>query len=138
MMNFKIHKGFTLIEVLLALLVSSMLLVPLFSLYNIVVQQVVVRSQRIQAMLVAKHFLFEARKQAGTEKSFTLEQVNENFNGTLRYERTTISMDYVFAPHQMMKELITISWKQFGTIYRDQLVTYMYAPEMPKKSEDSS
>ncbi len=138
MMNIKVRDGFTLIEVLLALLVTGTVLVPLFFLYNNVVHHVAGRSYQMQSMFISKQFLFTARKQAGTERTFELQEYDQEHDMRLQYSRIMIGEQSAFAPYQMMKEVVTVTWKQFGQTKQEQLVAYMYAPKPPEKKTEGA
>ena len=63
MMHFKNHKrGFTLIEVMMAMMIAALTLTPIFLMYTMIMRRVSKSSRAYEYIILCKNFLSEARQ----------------------------------------------------------------------------
>lgn len=136
MMNIKNHNGFTLVETLVALLITAIIFVPLFSLFNSVIFSVGLQSARIEKILYAKEFLHQSQILAKQEQSFTAQETSDPQKGILRYERKPVQTPSVFGSQtHLVREEVTISWQKLGKQKSETLVTFMFVPNQKEQHE---
>jgi len=137
MMNLKGHKGcnsgFMLMEILMALTVVSMLVVPVFSLIrNALFVSARYRDQK-NILIVMKNFMMEktykAKTQGKKEKSVEQKRLKEPM-GILKYTRSQVKNIGPFK--SISKEQLKHLWLQkvegsFGD-RKDRIVSFLYKP----------
>jgi prepilin-type N-terminal cleavage/methylation domain-containing protein len=136
-MSFRNRSGFTLVEVMLAMMIAGMVLTPIFLMYSTIMQRVNKSSRGYEMLLLCTNFLHEARqKQESAAQDFSLEKKEIDFDATLTYSLgkgvpQTSSLKSLQGLHQ---EVVTISWQENGQKKQDQLVAFVYkTPEQKKK-----
>jgi prepilin-type N-terminal cleavage/methylation domain-containing protein len=148
MMYFKNHKffllsndatvrGFTLIEVMLALVIAASTLVPIFLMFSTILQRVNKSSRKYEMCLLAKNFLSEARqKQEVDAQHFSLEKKEIDFDATLSYalEKEVSQSSALKSLPGLHPEIVTVSWQENGQKKQEQLVTFVYKKPEQKKS----
>ena len=153
MMHFKNHKhgyalradqgfaqradqGFTIIETVLALVITGLILTPVFILHGALLQRVNRSSRSFNALLAGKHFLYEARqKQEPEAQTFLLEKIDDESGAKLHYELQA-GLDKKSPLHSCVglhKETVTIKWTEQGQSRQEKLVTFVYKQPEQKK-----
>ena len=117
MMHFKNHKyGFTLIEVLFAMMIASLTLTPFFSMLATVLSRVNKASRAYDYSLLCKNFLYEARqKQEPDAQEFSLEKKEIEFDASLTYflDKDVDVKSTLKSIQGLHKETVTISWEKY-------------------------
>ena len=138
MIHFKNHKsGFTLIEVMLALMIVAFALTPVFSLLTTVMQRVRSSAVKYSWIVMAKNVLYEAhQKQDPTAQTFSLEKQEIDFDGMLTYslEKEVNQKSSLKGLQGLHPEKVVISWTELGQKKRQQLVSFVYKKPEQKKS----
>lgn len=137
MIHSKKHKcGFTLVEVMLAMMIAGLVLSPIFSIFASVLQRVNKSSRRYDIAILCKNFLYEARqKQEPEAHEFSLEKKEIAFDATLTYslEKGISQTSSLKSLQGLHKETVTISWQENGQKKQDQLIAFVYKKPEQKK-----
>lgn len=137
MIHSKNHKsGFTLIEVMLAMMIAALTLTPVFMMYAAIIARVGKSSRAYEYILLCKNFLSEARqKQEAEAQEFSLEKKDVDFDAMLTYSlEKGISQTSVFKSLQgIHREIITVSWQENGQKKQEQLIAFVYKKPEQKK-----
>lgn len=137
MMRSKNHnKGFTLIEVMMAMMIASLTLAPIFLMFTAIIRQVNKSSRAYDYSLVGKNFLYEARqKQEPEAQDFSLEKKETEFDTTLAYSlnKGVGEQSALKALQGLHRETVTISWQENGQQKQDKLVAFVYKKPEQKK-----
>ncbi|HLC06570.1 MAG TPA: type II secretion system protein [Candidatus Babeliales bacterium] len=138
MIHFKNHKrGFTLIECLLAMMITGLALTPIFILHSMIMQRVGRSSRKYDFIVLCKNVLYEARqKQEPEAQSFSFEKKEVDFDTTLTYslEKGIDQKSSLALLSGLHKEVVNISWTEAGQKKQEQLVTFVYKKPEQKKS----
>jgi prepilin-type N-terminal cleavage/methylation domain-containing protein len=137
MIHFKSHKrGFTLIEVMFAVMIMGIALTPISLIYSLVVRRVSSSSRSYNLLLLCKNFLQEAhQKQEWNAQTFSLEKKEVDFDVTLTYslEKGVDQKSSLLSVQNLHREVVTISWKEDGRPHQEQLVAFVYKKPEQKK-----
>ena len=137
MMHFKSHKiGFTLVEVMLAMMIAALTLTPIFLMYATIIRGVNKSSRAYDYIIVCKNFLNEARqKQEPNAQSFSLEKKETDFDATLTYslDKGVGQASALKSLQGLHREKVTISWQEDGRKKEEHLVAFMYKKPEQKK-----
>jgi prepilin-type N-terminal cleavage/methylation domain-containing protein len=129
--------GFTLIEVMLAMMIAALTLAPVFLTFTMIIRQVNKSSRAYDYILLCKNFLNEARqKQESEAQEFSLEKKEIDFDATLSYflEKGVSQTSVLKTLQGLHKEVVTVSWKENGQKKEEQLVAFVYKkPEQKKR-----
>jgi prepilin-type N-terminal cleavage/methylation domain-containing protein len=135
MMHSKKHKGgFTLIEVVLALMITALTLTPIFIMHGTIVQRVFKSSRAFDVIMYCKELLYFARqKQEAGAQEFSLEKPIVDFDGTRTYrlEKGIDQKSSLASIEGLHKEFVTMSWTEQGQKKHEQLVTFVYKKPAP-------
>ena|SRR3989304_7621371 len=132
MIHFK-NDGFSLIEVMLAITIMGLMLVPLFLLENTVVDNVSTMALRFRQALSAQNFLYEARRsQLATTTKFNLEKKDEALPFIFQYTLAPLPTHSAFKKNRnLYSETVTVSeHRKKGE--KQKLVTIQFKP--PKEA----
>lgn len=130
------NKGFTLIEVMMAMMIASLTLAPIFLMFTAIIRQVNKSSRAYDYSLVGKNFLYEARqKQEPEAQDFSLEKKETEFDTTLAYSlnKGVGEQSALKALQGLHRETVTISWQENGQQKQDKLVAFVYKKPEQKK-----
>ncbi len=128
--------GFTLVEVMLAMMIAALTFTPVFMMYTAIIRRVSKSSRAYEYILLCKNFLSEARqKQEPEAQDFSLEKKEIDFDATLTYSLDKgVSQASVFKSLQgLHKETVTVSWQENGQKKQEQLVAFIYKKPEQKK-----
>lgn len=128
--------GFTLIEVMLAMMIAALTFAPIFMTYSMILRRLGQSSRAYDYILLCKNFLNEARqKQEPEAQDFSLEKKEIDFDATLTYSLDKgVSQSSVFNALQgIHREVVTITWQQSGQKKEEQLVAFVYKKPEQKK-----
>ena len=128
--------GFTLVEVMLAMMIMALVLPPIFSIFGTVLQRVNKSSRRYDLTLLCKNFLYEARqKQEPDAQEFSLEKKETAFDGALTYslEKGVSQASSLKSLQGLHREVVTISWQENDQKKEDQLIAFVYKKPEQKK-----
>ena len=144
MMHFKNRRtlnqffpGFTLIEVMLAMMIAALTLAPVFLTYTMIIRQVNKSSRAYDYLILCKNFLSEARqKQEPEAQEFSLEKKDIDFDATLTYSlKKGVSQTSAFkALPGIHQEIVIVSWQESGQKKEEELVAFVYKKPEQKKS----
>lgn len=129
-------RGFTLIEVMMAMMIASLTLTPLFMIFSTILRRVNKSSQAYDYSLVCKNFLYEARqKQESEAQDFSLEKKEVEFDATLSYalEKSVPQGSKLKDLQGLHREIVTITFTQDGQKKQDNLVAFVYKKLEQKK-----
>jgi len=130
------NQGFTLIEVMMAMMIASLTLAPIFLMFTAIIRQVNKSSRAYDYSLVGKNFLYEARqKQEPEAQDFSLEKKETEFDTTLAYSlnKGVGEQSALKALQGLHRETVTISWQENGQKKQDKLVAFVYKKPEQKK-----
>jgi prepilin-type N-terminal cleavage/methylation domain-containing protein len=137
MMHFKnLKPGFTLIEVMLAMMIAALTFTPVFMMYAAIIRRVSTSSRNYEYLLLCKNFLNEARqKQEAGAQDFSLEKKEIDFDATLTYslEKGVPQKSTLKDLQGLHKELVTVSWQENGQKKQEQLIAFVYKKPEQKK-----
>lgn len=133
MMHFKQHKqGFTLIEVLLALSVASIVLIPVFTVQGRIIKQIVLYADQLQALFFGQSFFNEQRLEALINKNDPYARAEKKIvqpELTLTYVRkkaepgsSLTKLDNIYL------EQTTIQWTDIDGPQQEMLVSCLFQP----------
>lgn len=128
-------RGFTLMETMLALVIVSMVLTPVFLLFSAIVQRMNRSSHRLYAVIAAEQLLFEARQGQEAAHTFSVEKKLENSDLQLFYALTQVAeqKSSLASYKGLHKEIVTVTWMEMGKKQTEKLVTFVYKkPEQQK------
>lgn len=126
--------SFSLIEVMFALAIFAIMMVPIFTLQNNLIRTVGSMAGRIARFIAAEQLLWTARqKQPINAREFTLAKKDESrFKANLSYKlaplAATASLNNIKG---LCKEEVTIDWLENGRKKNERLITFVYRPEAP-------
>lgn len=125
------RKGFTLVEVMLAIAIIGMLLTPMLFLEQLILGQSWRVSSRFHRFSLAQKFLYDAReKQPIGATQFSLETRENDPPVTLVYRiesvEKTSSLSSVAG---LYNERVTLSWRENDLTKNQALVTFQFYPE---------
>lgn len=128
MLHFKNRSGFGLPEAMIAITVIAFVLTPIFALQVRLYRLAAESSARLDRLLLAKKFLYEARmEQEGDEKEFTLEESHFLPRTELRYELRPAQKNPAFKNIPgLFTEQVIIEWEEGGVPKTDRLATLLY------------
>ena len=130
-MHLKNHKGFTLLETVIALAVASIVLIPLFVLQGTMLERVSQASTQLQRLFFAKDFLYQSCKENQTEKS-TADTVKKDKNNddpktVIQYNKQKPLSKSLFKEYDgLMSESVGYTWQWQGKDYTDTLITFTF------------
>lgn len=136
MMRSKNRNGFTLIEVLFAMMIAALTLTPLFTMFSTILRRVNKSSQAYDYSLVCKNFLYEARqKQEPEAQDFSLEKKDVELDAALTYalEKGVTQQSTLKSLQGLHREVVTITFTQDGQKKQDKLVAFVYKKPEQKK-----
>jgi prepilin-type N-terminal cleavage/methylation domain-containing protein len=137
MIRFKNHNnGFTLVEVMLSMMIASLVLTPVFLIYNMIIKRVDRSSRAYEYSLLCKNFLQEAhQKQEPDAQTFSLEKKEIDFDVTLTYslEKGIDQKSSLASLQGLHKEVVIASWTEQGQKKQEKLVTFVYKKPEQKK-----
>lgn len=138
MIHFKNHKrGFTLIEVVLAMSIAALVLTPILTILSTIIQRVDRSSKAFDYILLCKNLLYEARqKQEPDAQNFSLDKTDVDSGAVLTYsfEKSVDPKSSLASLQGLHKELVTVAWKERDKKRQEQLVTFVYKKPEQKKS----
>jgi prepilin-type N-terminal cleavage/methylation domain-containing protein len=127
-MHFKNHSpGFSLPEVLLALVLIAMVVTPMMFQQSMMLNGVYHMSERLDHIYAAQQFWYEAHAAMPSNAlKFSLEK--KLSDGTiLNFVRESLNPKSSLAKQEhIVQERVTIAWQEAGQNRREQLVSYVY------------
>ena len=129
--------GFTLIEVMLSMMITSLVLTPVFIMHSMIMDRVTRSSRAYDYIVMCKNLLQQAhQKQDPQAQTFSFEQPGVDFDGTLTYslEKGVDQKSSLASISGLHKEVVKISWTDLGVKKQEQLVAFVYKkPEEKQK-----
>jgi len=133
MIVFKSKKGFTLVEVLIALAIVGMALTPLLLNQSSLALRVAENTRKIKQLLAAENFMVTSF--IGFEKD---PQKKKNVK-KIEEPETQLSYNISKPSDKIKKEFkdiyttnVTIEWKQQEKTLKEKLVNFLFLPELKK------
>lgn len=130
MIHFKNHKrGFTLLEVMAAMIVAALILGPIFNLFSGTMNRIRNASRKLDRIVMGKTFLYETHlAQKKTKSNETgIEKKIDDPESTMRYEIMPVSERSSLAGIEgLQREEILISWSDVHGDHTDTLVAFVY------------
>jgi len=134
MMNFKSHSGFSLIEVLVALAIVSIVTVAIFIAQANFLKTARTTAQEIQIVAEMKNFFIEAEKRRYTQNDKKQEKKIESiFDGRLIYSSAKTKSKSLKDVPGIIIERIDATWLDGSIERKKTLVKYTYV--MPEKKK---
>lgn len=132
MKHFKNHKrGFTIIEVMTALVVAALILTPLFHLFNSVIGRSRKISYRLDRVLRGRTF-FDKKK----DHTKTMEQAIDDPQSIVRYQQVPLDQrSQLSGIEGLEREEVTISWSDLQGEQKEYLVSFVYVQPEEKKEK---
>jgi prepilin-type N-terminal cleavage/methylation domain-containing protein len=127
-------KGFTLIEVLLALAIIGMVLTPILMIQSMIVRNTSKYSRLITRILQGKKFLIDSEiaLTADLDQS-TAEKKVFNPETSMKYEMNKIPDGSALKKFKRIyKEAVTLQWRDQQGRHQEQIVTFIFRPESKK------
>jgi prepilin-type N-terminal cleavage/methylation domain-containing protein len=127
-MNFKNHSaGFSIMEVLCALVLIALVVTPLFLQQSIVLSGVYHVSRSLEYMYAAQHFWYEAHAAMPLNApTFSLEKTLGD-GTTLSFSRGPLNAKSPLEKQEnMLQESVTIAWQEEGQQKREKIISYVY------------
>lgn len=139
MIRFKNHKkfGFTLMEVMLAMMIIGIILAPIFSLHQMIMQRMSKSSKRLYALLAGKTLLYQARQEQDAQAlEFTRDKKFEEASVDAKYtlQKIADSKSSLTQFEGLCKETIVLQWSELGKQQDEKLIAYVYKQSEQKKS----
>jgi prepilin-type N-terminal cleavage/methylation domain-containing protein len=129
--------GFTLIEVMLAMMIAALTLTPLFAMFTTIMKRVNKSSYAYEHVVLCKKFLYEARQKQETDaQEFSLDKKENEYDATLSYslnKGVTEQSSLLKSAQGLHRETVTISWQENGQKKQDRLVAFVYKKPEQKK-----
>lgn len=141
MINSKNRNGFTLVEVLVALLMMGLMLGALFMSESLVVRSVSVFSQQLRRIFYAKKFMYQTQKERKktedkTEAAGKEEFIKEaGFTTHLLFEESPSTINALKNYKDIMIDRVKIEWQEHARRRNDELVTFVFKQKKSKKKE---
>lgn len=137
-MHFKnktvLRPGFTLVEILVALVIFALLATPLIMTQSTILGGVARNAWHVQRMIAAQNFFVDGRQAAHTAPEFTLEKKIASPEAYLRYVRAPVAQGSLAVGYKgLLCEKVTVEWQEMGQKKSDTLVQFIFKPE-PKES----
>jgi prepilin-type N-terminal cleavage/methylation domain-containing protein len=127
MMNFKSRNGFTLLETLIAMLIATMVLMPIFGVLSGVFKQVVFSDHHIERLMNAQTFLQETTRTLDRDaKEFHLEKKIDDPETYLRYELKPCAERLKLEGHDIYSIQLTMTWQEGNQSRQEVIKTFMY------------
>jgi len=137
MIHSKNHKrGFTLIEVVLAMSIAALVFTPIFIMLSTIVQRVDRSSKAFDYILLCKDLLYGARQKQDPEaKEFSLDKTEAVFDATLTYslEKDIDAKSSLASLQGLHREMVKVSWTERDQKKQERLVTFVYKKPEQKK-----
>lgn len=131
MIRSKNHSGFTLIEVMLALIIVASVGTIIFGIQWQALQAVTRKAQQLHRIFYAKYFMGQARQlleKSDDPRNYALEQKQKNPETYLRYTMEPVNKDSTLSKQKdVYKETIAI--KSSPTGFATNLVSFFYITE---------
>lgn len=127
------NKGFTLVEVLLAMAIIGLVLTPIFAIQMGVWRSSLRSSQSLTRIFAAKNLLVESMFNASPEqREKKIERKLDRPATTLIYERKKIAENSSLKKFKnVLHESVTMQWTdRQGKKRQERLVTFVYSPEV--------
>lgn len=131
------NRGFTLIEVLLALALATLVLTPILILLGTNVPGVARSSRKIGRFLAAKTILESSIFKSAHDPKYNLKKISiPEQEVTVSYTQTSLEKDEKLKSFAgVVKAQVTMEWTERGKKMNDNLVTFIYRPEIKKKKQ---
>ena len=126
--------GFTLIEVLLALSILGMILTPLVLNQGRFLGRIALQSTLLYRTYLGEKFMLDSYvkfEQDNSQRKAT--KSVDDPKTTLSFKITEPSSTIKKLFRDLYKQEVTIEWEEMGTKYKDNLVTFLFAPELEEK-----
>jgi prepilin-type N-terminal cleavage/methylation domain-containing protein len=140
MIHFKNHKkGFTIVEVIIAMAITALVLTPIFVMHGMILTRVTRGSTAFDVIMQCKALLLEARqKQEPDAQEFSLEKPVVELDATRRYEldKAVDQKSSLAAMTGLHRESVVMHWTRDGQKMQERLVTFVYKkPEQKQKQK---
>lgn len=135
--NARLDDGFTLMEVLFAMMIASLTLAPLFSMFTTIMNRVNKSSRAYDYILVGKNFLYESRqKQEATVQSFSFQKEDPFSGASLTYslDKNVDQKSSLSSLQGLHREIVIISWQENDQKKEERLIGFIYKKPEQKKS----
>ena len=131
------RSGFSLMEVLAAIAIFSIIMSPLFILQGTVYTRLVRSAQRLQRTWFAQAFLERAHEKLKADTTtFTADEEQPFPHTQLHYELSHVSSDSPFASlKDLYVESVSARWRTQGEEEKSHLVTFVFKPQPLKKEK---
>jgi len=131
MIHSKNRNGFALIEAMIAVVIASMILVPLFMLQSTAIQRIFRLSAKVHRFFLAKHFLHTIDRKTIPGQQPTVLETKINTPPTfLKYEIVPVQKESELARiGNIFLERIIISWDDHQKKNTEYLVRFTYKPK---------
>lgn len=138
-MSFKNNEsGFSFVEVLAALVIAALVLIPIFVTQGTMLSSVARRSRNLVRIFAAEQFMTNSAFIQTPEKTtITLEKKVDDPETFLVYEVKEVSKESVLGKlPDLYAHKVQARWKQEGQEKKESLVTFMFKPKPPEKKAE--
>jgi len=130
-------RGFSLVEVMIAIGIIAIGLTPALLLQNMVLTRVHRMGTRLNRVFLAKQFIFTAREKRGEGvDEFYLEDQEESPKTKLLYRSEPVDSEAKFdGLRGLYSERVVLSWQDGTERQRENLVTFGFEPVRDRKKK---
>jgi len=131
------NRGFSLVEVMIAIGIIAIGLTPVLLLQNMVLTRVHRMGTRLHRVFWAKQFMFTAREKRGEGvDEFYLEDQEESPKTKLLYRSEPVDGEAKFdGLRGLYSERVVLSWQDGTERQRENLVTFGFEPARDRKKK---
>lgn len=129
----KKNDGFTLIEVMLAIIVLGISVTTLYGLYSQLMRGIFSAHDIIERMIIMNNLLIQANKEKWYEKKEQAIKKIDDPASTINYVAEGVKKDFCGYCENLFREEITIEWSDIFGNREESFLTYQFIPEIESK-----
>lgn len=134
MIHFKNNNGFTLLEVLVAVMIVAMIMGPLFLWQTSVMSRTYQASGELNRLFIARSFLVSNQLPSADKQSLVKEEAHKDPAMLLKYEEKKLPENSsIKSFNNIVLSTVTFSWKEGKSNRTRRLVSFTYKKPESKK-----